>query len=1103
MLFNAFFGKPKHPRNRRTRPVSHDPDIITSKTNLILNLILIGFLIVGLRSLHLSTVQYEDKLEESRKPQRKVIVEPSRRGTIRDRFNNPLAINRVSYQAAILYSPIREIPTSRWITSSGKKILSHPRKEYIAKLANLLAEELDLDASRVEDLIYSKAALFFNLPYVIKEEISEKEYYRLKMLEKDWAGVQALRISKREYPNKRIASDVIGYMGAISKEEYELILREVKTLKEVLRQWEEHEEPSLPEGFASFYEVEKRVRTLEELAYTVYDYVGKSGIEGLFEKELRGFRGKKSYAADSKGHFLKEFPGSKDPLSGKRVLLNISLDLQSYAEELLAQNEKIRTAKISGHGKIATNEKQPWIKGGAIVALDPKTGEILTLASWPRFDPNDFIHSGNSEENKEKMRRINRWFENEAHLGGIWNMSQPLERELYDKREKKFYEDKLWLTWEAYLDLILPENHAIIKWFQSHGTIEQAVAIQQAVDAEEQSGLEIKTLLKEQQELFSSLMPNIQSVYNKLLLIDLCQVAVDHSKFSPHLLKKVGKQTLGAYRDLASQFLAFQEKVKEASKQIFHHQVFRTWRSKNEKNFLKEKRNLEKINKHYPKPYVDYLDEKENELFSEFWKRKGLYITLLVLTSHQSSLELQNFTELVKAGLEPNLKKRKLQIALENFTKEEALEYLNTFRSYQDLTRPLKGSYERLAKGKAQPLEKHLASAFYPAYGFGYGRSQAFRQAATQGSIFKLVTAYEALIQKLHDSKEELKTISQLNPLNMEDKVFKIGSKIQVGLNSEGKPIPQIYKGGRIPRSRVYNLGQMDIIKAIETSSNVYFSLLASDVIKEPIDLANAAKKFALGVKTGIDLPGEIAGKVPDDLATNRNGLYAMAIGQHSLVVTPLQTSIMLAAMANKGAIIKPQIVHAIAGGIKEENASLIHPKTTFPFQEAYSLIGMDFPLFSSLSKETKKNQVMRTEPEVKRRIDFPDSIRNILLEGLRKVVLYTQSKSLWSLSRLYANYPEAISDYVDLKNQLIGKTSTSESMERIDLDEHEGTNLYTHVWFGGIAFEQDVNAKFENPELIVVVYLRYGSYGKEAAPIAAQIVKKWREIKAQKSMLN
>ena len=75
-----------------------------------------------------------------------------------------------------------------------------------------------------------------------------------------------------------------------------------------------------------------------------------------------------------------------------------------------------------------------------------------------------------------------------------------------------------------------------------------------------------------------------------------------------------------------------------------------------------------------------------------------------------------------------------------------------------------------------------------------------------------------------------------------------------------------------------------------------------------------------------------------------------------------------------------------------------------------------------------------------------------------------------------------------------------------IDLDGQDGTNIYTHVWFGSIAFQEKSKDKnqvtvllkdeFGQPELVVVVYLRYGGYGKEAAPLAAQIAKKWREIK-------
>jgi cell division protein FtsI/penicillin-binding protein 2 len=129
------------------------------------------------------------------------------------------------------------------------------------------------------------------------------------------------------------------------------------------------------------------------------------------------------------------------------------------------------------------------------------------------------------------------------------------------------------------------------------------------------------------------------------------------------------------------------------------------------------------------------------------------------------------------------------------------------------------------------------------------------------------------------------------------------------------------------------------------------------------------------------------------------------------------------------------------------------------------------------------------------------------LLRGLRAVTQRTYRESLMSLARLYQQHPEAIRHFTELKDQLLGKTSTSESVEVIDLDLHEGINIYTHVWFGSIAFSDQQKDKknktalllrdeFGRPELIVVVYLRYGGYGKEAAPLAAQIVKKWREIK-------
>src|ERR1700722_5650824 len=103
---------------------------ISLKANRILNIVLISILLILVRIWHLSVIQYEKKVEESRKPQQKIVIEPSKRATIRDRFNNPLALNQVHYKATILYSQLRQIPAVVWEQGSeGKKIKKFKRKD--------------------------------------------------------------------------------------------------------------------------------------------------------------------------------------------------------------------------------------------------------------------------------------------------------------------------------------------------------------------------------------------------------------------------------------------------------------------------------------------------------------------------------------------------------------------------------------------------------------------------------------------------------------------------------------------------------------------------------------------------------------------------------------------------------------------------------------------------------------------------------------------------------------------------------------------------------------------------------------------------------------
>lgn len=1141
---------------------------IPAKANRILNVILVGMILIVLRIWHLAVVQYDEKLDESRKPQRRVALEPAKRGTIRDRFNIPLAINKLQYNAAILYSQIKQIPTVAWETNAeGKRVKRFMRREYITALSKLLADELKMDPERIEDLIHAKAALYNQIPFILKENIDEREYYRLKMLEKDWAGISMQRVPVRHYTKGKVASDIVGYMGAINRQEYEKILREMKSLENYILAVDSGEDVPLPEGVETTESGRRRLKDLQELAYSVNDSIGKAGVEGRFDNILRGFRGKRSYYSDARGNFLRELPGTREPLSGKRVLLTISSELQEYAEQLLIENEKIRQpylSRLGGVKRTISADKYPWIKGGAIVAMDPNSGEILAMASHPRFDPNDFIASGTPEEYRQKKTNVLKWLENESYLGDIWNMQRPLERESFSKAKGIFLEERP-LDWEYYLSLVLGKKSGLKNSILLEGKLRDAVEVQRNVDgitsiipfkdtyqlfnylyagdghewhgpkspAGEAEAMETAMVneaeaIAPRKQVLDAYFDKIPSSYDKVLLLDMLRLAVAGERFSDELLNEVGGQSLAYYKDVSGAMVTIHDVLKNMVKNFFHDTDFKEWRQTSEKQFLKLKREEEKANHRYAKPYIDYLDSVENEKFQSFWQEHSLSFMVAFIkgrvclpetaTCFDENLKkyfiyLRGWYNEIQHGAHQQIEWAKdyalLKGALQNLPPPLAMDYLQTLRSFQDLDRPLLGKYRHLRKGPdGIQQEKHLAAAFYPKYGFGYGRSHAYRQATIQGSIFKLVSAYEAMVQRYNSLEGTIKSYEMLNPLNIEDRVTRKGKDMCVGFHEDGSPIKRLYKGGRMPRSISSKIGHIDVLQAIERSSNPYFALLAGDMLESPNDLAVAARQFSFGSKTGIDLPGEISGNIPNDLDTNRTGVHSFSIGQHTLVVTPLQTSVMLSSLVNGGKVFKPKIVKMLVGKEPRRGQELIAGNNRFPYQEGLGLVGIDFPLFSASDAEHQDSIVKRVPSEVAREIFLPTEIQRILVEGMRLVVERTQGESLSSLTKLYKNAPNAISDYVGLKRQFVGKTSTAESVENIDLELVEGTNMYTHVWFGGVAYDRDILESDHKhqflfrdstgaPELVVVVYLRYGGYGKESAPVAAQVAKKWKEIKA------
>jgi penicillin-binding protein 2 len=101
--------------------------------------------------------------------------------------------------------------------------------------------------------------------------------------------------------------------------------------------------------------------------YSPGDLAGKKGIEQTYDKELRGEDGERVVVVDSRGELLEEY-GRKPAVPGKNLTLALDLDLQQEAARWLDGPEKV----------------------GAIVAMDPRNGEILAMVSSPSYNPNIF-----------------------------------------------------------------------------------------------------------------------------------------------------------------------------------------------------------------------------------------------------------------------------------------------------------------------------------------------------------------------------------------------------------------------------------------------------------------------------------------------------------------------------------------------------------------------------------------------------------------------------------------------------------------------------------------------------------------------------------------
>jgi penicillin-binding protein 2 len=257
---------------------------------------------------------------------------------------NPQIYNEQAERNRIKALPI-PAPRGKILDRDGRVIVdNHSSYSLILTRENLNAEHLHTIADGL-NLDYKDLVARVNRytsrpkydPIIIKEELTPADLAFVESHRDFFPEMELIHSQRRLYPQNGFAAHVIGYTGEISEQELDA-----------------------PE-FAK---------------YNSGDVIGKFGLERQYNDTLMGVDGERQVVVDNRGK-THEVLGIKEAVPGKDLETTLDLDLQAVAE-------------LAMEGK-----------NGAVVALDPRTGEVLAMVSRPTFDPNKFAVRIKSSDWKE------------------------------------------------------------------------------------------------------------------------------------------------------------------------------------------------------------------------------------------------------------------------------------------------------------------------------------------------------------------------------------------------------------------------------------------------------------------------------------------------------------------------------------------------------------------------------------------------------------------------------------------------------------------------------------------------------------------------------
>lgn len=274
----------------------------------------VSILIIRLMYLQLINKEYTRKADVQ--SLREVTLHPAR-GYIYDRDGNLLVYNEAVYDLMV----IPDLAEKRHFNPKSGKRDSIVQANDTA----LLCRKLGITHEDYEERMKKAIKYSWSAPSIFMKQISKDEKAVWESELHKFKGFYLSRRTLRSY-DKAIGAHVLGYVGEVGERDIE-----------------------------------------RDHYYKQGDYIGQSGLEKMYEKELRGVKGRELMHVDVNSCVIGPYKnGELDilPVSGNNLYTSIDLDLQAYAEKLMAN------------------------KRGCIVAIEPSSGEILAMVSAPSYDPN-------------------------------------------------------------------------------------------------------------------------------------------------------------------------------------------------------------------------------------------------------------------------------------------------------------------------------------------------------------------------------------------------------------------------------------------------------------------------------------------------------------------------------------------------------------------------------------------------------------------------------------------------------------------------------------------------------------------------------------------